>query len=294
MKYRVVHISRYAYGSPVDLAAHLLHLRPRPLPFQRILSETIVSEPDGARRHDALDHFGNLVTWLFLDRPHADFVVSAHSTVDVAYPKPPAPEDTAPWEEIAAAAAEPAADGAAEYRFDSPMAASLAETRAYAAVSFPPGRPVLEGLIELNMRIRKEFKFRAGATTISTPVARVMQRREGVCQDFSHLMISALRGLGIPARYNSGYIRTRPPPGQKRRQGADQSHAWVGAWLGTEHGWVDLDPTNGIVVRDEHVLIGWGRDYGDVSPVQGIILGGGSHALSVSVDLEADEAEEAA
>jgi transglutaminase-like putative cysteine protease len=169
------------------------------------------------------------------------------------------------------------------------MAPAIAEARDFARTSFRKGRPILEALKDLNNRIYKEFRFRSGVTTISTPVSQVMKRREGVCQDFSHLMVSALRGLGLPARYNSGYIRTKPPPGRPRRQGADQSHAWVGAWLGPEHGWVDLDPTNGIVVQDEHVLLGWGRDYGDVSPVQGVILGGGAHHLTVAVDLEPDD-----
>ena len=124
-------------------------------------------------------------------------------------------------------------------------------------------------------------------TTISTPVSKVMQLRAGVCQDFTHVMISGLRSLGLPARYVSGYIRTKPPPGQVRRRGADQSHAWVGAWMGPEHGWVDFDPTNDLIVSDEHVVLGWGRDFGDVSPLRGVILGGGRHSLKVSVDLEA-------
>ena len=289
MRYRVSHISNYVYGSPVDLAAHMLHLRPRPLPWQHVISDRVVAEPEGARRRDAKDHFGNIVTWLFLDRPHADFIVTAESVVEVSYPK--APDKTPAWETIVEAALSTEAGAEAEFRFDSPMVPAIAETRDYARVSFTKGRPVLDALCDLNRRIYKEFRFRSGVTTISTPVSQVMKRREGVCQDFSHLMVSALRGLGLPARYNSGYIRTKPPPGQKRRQGADQSHAWVGAWLGPEHGWVDLDPTNGIVVRDEHVLLGWGRDYGDVSPVQGIILGGGAHHLKVAVDLEPDEAE---
>jgi len=287
MKYRVRHTSRYSYGSPVDLAAHMLHLRPRPLPWQKVVSDRIVADPLGSRRRDAADHFGNIVTWLFLDRPHADFVVTAESVVDVSYP--PAPKTTPPWETVVAAAHRSDAGGAAEFRFDSPMAPAVAEARDFAAVSFTKGRPAHEALCELNIRIYKEFRFRAGVTTISTPVSQVMKRREGVCQDFSHLMVSALRGLGIPARYNSGYIRTKPPPGKPRRQGADQSHAWVGAWTGPEHGWLDLDPTNGIVVQDEHVLLGWGRDYGDVSPVQGVILGGGANHLKVEVDLEPDE-----
>jgi transglutaminase-like putative cysteine protease len=287
MRYRVRHTSKYAYGSPVDLAAHMLHLRPRSLLWQKVLSDRILAEPEGARRRDAEDHFGNVVTWLFLDRPHADFIVTAESLVDVSYPEPP--DKTPAWETVVEAALGVAAGPAAEFRFDSPMAPAVAEASDYAKASFSKGRPVLEALCDLNRRIYREFRFRSGVTTISTPVIQIMKRREGVCQDFTHLMVSALRGLGIPARYNSGYIRTKLPPGQKRRQGADQSHAWVGAWLGPEHGWVDLDPTNGIVVHEEHVLLGWGRDYGDVSPVLGVILGGGAHQLKVAVDLEPDD-----
>ena len=123
-------------------------------------------------------------------------------------------------------------------------------------------------------------------TTISTPVARVLAQRAGVCQDFTHLMIAGLRALGLPARYVSGYLRTKPPPGTVPRRGADQSHAWVGAWLGPGLGWVDLDPTNDLIVRDEHVVLAWGRDYGDISPVRGMILGGGHHTVSVAVDLD--------
>ncbi len=287
MRYRVSHTSRYGYGTPVDLAAHMVHLRPRPRPFQAIISERLVISPEPARQRDGVDYFGNLVTWLFLDLPHADFQVTAESVVDVEFPKPPAPDLTLPWEKVVEATLSTEAWRETEYRFGTAMAPLDAATRAYAETSFPPGRPVLEGLIDLTNRIYRQFRFRSGVTTISTPVSQVVQRREGVCQDFSHVMISALRGLGLPARYVSGYIRTRPPPGQPRRQGADQSHAWVGAWMGPEHGWVDLDPTNGVVVKDEHVLLGWGRDYNDVSPVRGVILGsGGDHRLTVSVDLE--------
>ena len=289
MRYRVHHVSKYAYGSPVDLAVHMVHLRPRPLPFQHVISERIVTIPPAARRREGHDPFGNQVTWLFLDLPHADFEIAAESVVEVNFPPPPIAAATPPWEMVAEDAHGPEGWRAAEFRFDSPMAEAREEARVYAAPSFPPGRPVLEGLLELNARIRKEFRFRAGVTTVSTPVAQVLQRREGVCQDFSHVMISALRALGLPARYVSGYIRTKPPPGQPRRQGSDQSHAWVGCWLGPEHGWVDLDPTNNLVVRDEHVVLGWGRDYGDVSPIRGVILGGGEHSLSVSVDLAPED-----
>jgi transglutaminase-like putative cysteine protease len=214
--------------------------------------------------------------------------VTGEAVVEVGFPAPPPAAATPPWEAVAEAARRggPGAWEAAEYALSSPMVPAHAGAGAYAAPCFPPGRPVLEGLLELNDRIRGEFSFRAGVTTLSTPIDRVLERREGVCQDFTHLMLGALRWLGLPARYTSGYIRTRPPPGTPRRRGADQSHAWVGCWLGPEAGWVDLDPTNGLVVRDEHVVLGWGRDYGDISPVRGIILGGGAHNLSVGVDLE--------
>ena len=202
MRYRVSHVSSYAYGSPVDLAAHLLHLRPRPLPWQVVVSDRIVTEPEGARRRDAADHFGNTVTWLFLDRPHADFIVTAESVVDVSFPAPPA--ETQAWETIVEAAHGHDAGPDAEYRFDSSMAPANAETRDFARGSFVKGRPILEALTDLNKRIYKEFRFRAGVTTISTPVSQVMKRREGVCQDFSHLMVSALRGLGHDGRRRDG------------------------------------------------------------------------------------------
>lgn len=286
MRYRVEHVTRYAYGSPVELAAHMVHLRPRPRPWQTIVSERIVTAPMPARRRDGLDHFGNHVTWLFLDLPHADFEVTSEAVVDVDCPAPPAGSDTPAWEDVATAAREPPGWQAAEFQFGTPMAPVNQDTKAYVAKSFPARRSVLDGLLDLNERFYSDFRFRSGVTTISTPVSQVMQRREGVCQDFAHVMVSGLRGIGIPARYTSGYIRTKPPPGQAKRKGADQSHAWVGAWMGPDHGWIDLDPTNGIVVRDEHVLLGWGRDFSDVSPVRGVILGGGDHSVSVSVDLE--------
>jgi ferredoxin len=145
-------------------------------------------------------------------------------------------------------------------------------------------RPLSPRFISITGR---DFAFKPGVTTLSTPVSQVLSLRAGVCQDFAHLMIAGLRAIGLPARYCSGYVRTRPPPGQARRQGADQSHAWVGAWMGPDNGWVDLDPTNDLVVRDEHVLLSWGRDYADISPVKGILLGGGKQVLEVSVDLVA-------
>jgi transglutaminase-like putative cysteine protease len=288
VKYRVRHTTAYTYRKPVDLASHMLHLSPRELPHQTISNAELQSIPAPVRSTEAMDHFGNQVTWLFLDMPHAHFEVTMDAVIDVAFPAPPAPGATPPWEDVAAAAR---AGGthwqSSEFAFESPMVALDVNAAAYAAQSFPPGRPILAGVRELTTRIRREFAFRSGVTTISTPVSKVMQLRAGVCQDFTHVMISGLRSLGLPARYVSGYVRTVPPPGQVRRRGADQSHAWVGAWMGPEHGWVDFDPTNDLIVSDEHVVLGWGRDFGDVSPLRGVILGGGKHSLKVSVDLEA-------
>jgi len=282
MKYRMRHVTRYHYATPVDLAAHVVHLRPRDFAHQHVVGTALMSLPLPVRETESIDHFGNRVSRLFLDQPHTGLEVTAEALVDVEYPLPPPVEETPPWEAVAAAARR---GEAAEFTFASPMVPMLAEARDYVIGSFGPGRPVLEGLLELNQRIRREFTFRAGVTSIWTPVVQLFRRREGVCQDFSHLMIAGLRAIGLPARYVSGYIRTYPAPGTTGLRGADQSHAWVSAWLGPKHGWIDLDPTNNLVVRDEHVVLGWGRDFGDVSPVRGVILGGARHSLSVSVEL---------
>ncbi len=288
MKYRVRHVTSYAYAQPVDLARHMLHLMPRDLAHQAVLELSITGQPLPSRRHEALDHFGNRIAWMFLDTPHQEFEVALDATVEVGFPRPLDPHATPPWESVAASlrAGGPDCWDAAEFAFDSPMVAADPGAGEFVSGSFPPGRPILAALLDLNARIRREFAFRAGVTTISTPVATVLRQRAGVCQDFTHLMISGLRALGLAGRYVSGYIRTRPPPGMLARRGVDQSHAWVGAWLGPEHGWIDLDPTNDLVVAEEHVVLAWGRDYGDISPVRGILLGGGRHGVKVSVDLQ--------
>ena len=290
MRYRVRHETAYNYAEPVDLAAHILHLTPRALPYQQIIAASVGADPVPGRITTGTDHFGNQASWLFIDKPHAHFDVILDAVVEVALPPPPPDDATQAWEDVARMAAQAGGPSwrAAEFVFDSPLAPAVHAARDYAAKSFTEARPLLAALRDLNRRIRCDFVFRPGATAIATPVATVLRQRAGVCQDFAHLMISALRALGLPARYISGYIRTRPPPGQSKRRGCDQSHAWVGAWLGPEHGWLDLDPTNDLIVSDEHVILGWGRDYADVSPVRGVLLGGGAHSLSVSVDLESE------
>ena len=266
----------------------MLHISPRVFPAQTIVCSAIRADPQSTRTTTGLDHFGNAVTWLFLDTPHARFEVVAESVVDVHFPAPPPVGLTLPWEDVAALARQGGRDAwcASEFVFDSPYAPADPSAGVYAAPFFPPGRPILAGLLALSSGIRRDFQFKGGVTSIATTVAQVVKQRAGVCQDFTHLMIAGLRCLGLPARYVSGYIRTRPPPGVAKRLGSDQSHAWVSAWLGPEHGWVDLDPTNDLVVQEEHVVLAWGRDYADISPVRGIILGGGKHKLKVGVDLE--------
>lgn len=287
MRYRVRHTTLYAYSDSVDLATHMLHLQPRAdLVGQSVVECGISVSPSPAARTEAIDHFGNCVSRIVINTPHKRFEVITEAVVDVAFPPPPEPSTTLPWEQVvAAAAAGGESSAASEFLFESPLVPAVPAAGAYAEISFAPGRPILDALIDLNSRIRRDFTFRASVTGIGTPISRVLARREGVCQDFSHLMIAGLRGLGVPARYVSGYIRTKPPPGAPKMRGVDQSHAWVSAWLGPRDGWVGLDPTNGLIVADEHVMLGWGRDYHDVSPVRGVILGGGRHTLSVEVDL---------
>ena len=263
----------------------MLHLRPAQCESQIVESEALRVTPMPGRLIDRRDHFGNRVTWLFVNRPHTEFEVVSEAVVEVCPPPPPAPETTPAWEDVRDWAHGGAAE-AAEFRFESPRVPTLLAAGEYVRPSFTPRRPILAALADLNERMFRDFRFRAGVTTISTPIAQVLERREGVCQDFTHLMLSGLRAIGLPARYTSGYIRTRPPPGQARRRGADQSHAWVGGWLGPAHGWIGLDPTNGVIVAHEHVILAIGRDFSDISPLRGMILGGGQHNLQVGVDLE--------
>jgi len=292
---RVRHETTYAYADRVELAAHLMHLRPRDLPWQRVRSFAMRTDPAPSRMTEGTDHFGNPVAWLFLGSGHNGLQVSTEAEVEVLRRATPNADSTLAWERVAELAQRPAAaTDAAEFTFGSQMAPVSDDVRAWAAPSFMPGRPVLACLLDLTSRIARDFRFRPGVTTISTPIARVLEMRAGVCQDFAHLMIGGLRAMGLPARYVSGYVRTRPAPGQAKRRGADVSHAWVGCWLGPDHGWIDLDPTNDLVVGDEHVVLGWGRDFADVSPLHGLLLGGGKHTLSVGVDLEPVEGADAA
>jgi transglutaminase-like putative cysteine protease len=172
-----------------------------------------------------------------------------------------------------------------QYCFDSPYVPINAELAEYARPSFEPGRPLFDAALDLTRRIHAEFTFDSTATTVSTPVLDVLHHRRGVCQDFAHLQLACLRSLGLPARYVSGYLLTKPPPGGKKLAGADASHAWVATFL-PDFGWLELDPTNGLIPSDQHVTLGWARDYDDLAPVKGVIVGGHKHSLKVSVDVQ--------
>lgn len=287
MIYRVRHETAYDYSRPVELGSHLAHLLPRTMgAHQRVIASTLEVDPAASFHRNDVDHFGNNIALITIETAHTHLRVVASSEVEVDVAAPPEAEATPGWEGVREAASGVAGWRAAEFVEASPLLPRSAGAADYARASFPQGRPVLAGLLDLNARIRADFTFRAGATTLRTTVGEVLRGRAGVCQDFSHLMIAGLRGIGLPARYMSGYIRTYPPAGGVKRPGSDVSHAWVGAWLGPADGWIGLDPTNNLVVRNEHVLLGWGRDFSDVSPLFGVILGGGRHTLKVGVDLE--------
>ena len=282
--YRLHHSTVYDYAEPVVLGTHFMHLLPRERPGQMVREAHLEIFPAPETRRDEVDYFGNPTTTVSLAGAHKQFAVNLSATIEVLQPAPPPAGETPRWEVIAAKGVHN--PEVAEYCLPSPLATPQNGIADYAAVSFLPGRPMLAALLELNQRIYTEMTYKPGVTNNFTTAAHILTTRTGVCQDYAHFMIACLRALGLPGRYVSGYLRTTPPPGQERRRGADQSHAWVSSWLGPEAGWVDLDPTNNLLVADEHVTLAWGRDFADVSPLRGIILGGGRHWLKVGVDLE--------
>ena len=285
MKYSVLHETVYSYESPVVLSQQLMHLTPRVLDFQTLLQHRITVDPVPAETNARDDYFGNPMTQILLAAPHGRLSVSAESQVEVA--SRTLPEGGGTWEEVRDGLRRPGAPlDPVQYLFESPHVELSRELAAYAEPSFPRGRKMLAAALDLTRRIHADFTFDPKATSVSTPIREVLAKRRGVCQDFAHFMTGCLRALGLPARYMSGYIRTTPPPGQPRLVGADASHAWVSVYCG-EGGknarWVDLDPTNNVVVGDGHVTLAWGRDFSDVTPMRGVILGGGEQDLEVRV-----------
>ena len=289
MKYQIRHETRYRYTEAVTNSQHDLHLLPCDLPHQRCLSSGLEIQPTSSVCQERVDYFGNRATHLVLAVPHSTLTVIAQSRVEVVAPGTLAPEEDLAWEEAAAEIAQRHTDlHAQEMSFPSPFIVPWEDLRRYSLQSFSAGRPMLSGCLALMHRLRDDFSYDPRATTIATPLEEVFSKRRGVCQDLAHLMIACLRGLGLSARYVSGYLVTSPPPGQPRLVGADASHAWLSVFS-PRFGFVDLDPTNNTIVGDRHITLGIGRDFGDVTPLRGVILGGGRHELHVAVDVEPSE-----
>jgi transglutaminase-like putative cysteine protease len=295
MRYCIHHKTAYEYASEVLHAHHLLHLVPRPAPFQQCLEHTITVDPTSFRRRDEIDAFGNALTRIELEHPHRRLEVLTHMEVDV-HPRPKVfAEHSMPWERLCAELAYhgvwPTRENleACRFRHESPYVRVKQEFTDYAAECFPAGSPILTCAAALMVKLFRDMKYAKGETTVRTPLREVLKKRRGVCQDFAHVMIACLRSRGLAARYVSGYLRAGPAhgsvPGASAAVGAGASHAWVAVYT-PPFGWLEFDPTNNVWVGTDHIAVAWGRDFGDVSPLHGVILGGAEHELTVSVSVD--------
>jgi transglutaminase-like putative cysteine protease len=288
MKYHITHLTHYHYAEPVSISHSIAHLKPRRTERQRLGYCDLVVEPLPSSRFERIDYFGNEAVYFSIQAPHQTLNVISRTEVEVSPSPPPDLAQDRPWELVR----DEIWSGrhknleAFEYTLDSPGVRSSSDLREYAAESFKPGCGLVAGALDLMIRIFHDFTFDTSTTTISTPLSEVLAARRGVCQDFAHLGVGCLRSLGLPARYVSGYLRTIPPAGKPRLVGADASHAWLSLFVPFS-GWLDLDPTNNQVVSDDHITLAWGRDYSEVSPIRGVILGGRGQSVSIAVDVEA-------
>jgi transglutaminase-like putative cysteine protease len=286
--YDIRHVTTYAYDSPVSFARCSLRLEPRSGDGQQLVSHSVDIRPQPAERTIRHDFFGTHTESVLIETPHRSLRIDSRSRVSVSRRAPDRAASSPPWESVRDAAFEATSldpSSPIGYVFPSPLVPVQSAVTQYASASFPPASEILAGAIDLMHRIRTDFKYDPKATVISTPLAEAFEKRHGVCQDFAHVMIAGLRGLGLPAAYVSGYLRTIPPPGKPRLQGADATHAWVALWCGTELGWIGLDPTNDVLVENDHIVLAVGRDFSDVSPVDGIIVGSRKQKLAVAVDV---------
>jgi transglutaminase-like putative cysteine protease len=288
MRYRVKHRTAYSYSDFVSLCHNEVHLAPRSDRRQTCYSSRLNISPKPAFSVERKDYFGNHVLFFSVQDRHQKLEVTATSDVEVLPFTAPMSEMSPSWEDVRdslANEAVPEQFNALQFVHDSFHVIADKELAEYALESFTPRRAIHDAVRDLTRRIHKDFKYDKTATSLTTSVKEVFAMRKGVCQDFAHLEIGCLRSLGLAARYVSGYLLTEPPPGQSRLIGADASHAWISFYC-TGFGWIDADPTNDVVPSDKHVLLAWGRDYADVSPIKGVILGGGKHSMAVSVDVE--------
>ena len=287
MTYNIVHRTLYEYAASVAVSHHVARLEPRTTPTQERDNFSLKIFPEPTLRKARPDYFGNRLCFFTIQQVHSRLEIITASRVTVRAGKPSGNESSASWESVAGMFRDPVSpEVVAPYQFifDSPQVRASFDLADYAAQSFPKDTPLLAGTRDLTRRIFEDFKYDAKATTVATPLEEVWEKRRGVCQDFAHLGIACLRSLGLPARYVSGYLRTRPPEGKPQLTGADASHAWFGIFCpGT--GWVDFDPTNNLQPAEEHITVAYGRDFGDVSPVAGILTGGGDHTVKVAVDV---------
>jgi transglutaminase-like putative cysteine protease len=280
--YQIEHETRYVHAGRVSTSQHVACLTPRALPRQRLRAHHVVVDPVPANDSWRIDCYGNVEEQFTILTPYSELRVVSHSVVEVSPREEAVDPDASPaWEDVRS---DDGFNVASEFRYPSPYVEPAPPLAAFALEAFTERRPLVAAAVALMHRIHDEFQFDPGATSITTPATRVLEERHGVCQDFAHLQIACLRSLGLPARYVSGYLLTDPPPGQPRLVGADASHAWLSVWC-PRNGWVDLDPTNAVLPDTRHVTIAWGRDYGDVSPLHGVVLGGGTHELYVGVSV---------
>ena len=287
MIYKIRHLTAYSNESPVASAKLALRVTPREGAGQHCIEHSLNIVPAPLSVDVEHDFYGNIVNVVIIDTPHTEMSVEATSTVEVNHEPPPTVSGPA-WETLANEALslrDLSAAAPAHFLFASPRVELSADVTRYARDSFRDGRGILDACRELIGRIKSEFAFESESTEISTPLAEAFAKRHGVCQDFAHIMIAGLRGLGLPAAYVSGYIRTIPPPGKKRLEGADATHAWVSVWCGPAIGWVGFDPTNAIEAANDHIALAIGRDFSDVSPVYGVFVGSGKSELEVEVDV---------
>jgi transglutaminase-like putative cysteine protease len=286
--YDIRHVTTYGYDSPVSFARCSLRLEPISDGAQQLVSHVVDIKPRPESRTARIDFFGTQTESVLIEAPHRLLRIDSRSRVNVSRKAPGRGDNSSVWESVREAAFDSNDLGARSpigYAFASPLVPILEPVTAYASASFPDKGGILAGAVDLMHRIRTEFKYDPKATVISTPLKEVMEKRHGVCQDFAHIMISGLRGLGLPAAYVSGYLRTYPPAGKPRLQGADATHAWVSVWCGQGLGWIGFDPTNDILVENDHIVLAVGRDFSDVSPVDGVIVGSRKQKLAVAVDV---------
>ncbi|MEI6319899.1 MAG: transglutaminase family protein [Pseudomonadota bacterium] len=288
MNYRISHRTEYHYAEPVDSGYNEARLLPRAVPRQVATASALAIAPPPSDYRERLDYFGNRVASFSIDQPHQSLTVTATSEVTVE-PRSGRLDlfEGESWETsrgILMQSSDTESLMARDFVLDSPLVVAQSGLADYADGSFVRGRSLLESVHDLMERIHREFRYDPEFTTLSTPLTQVLEHRRGVCQDFAHLAIGCIRSRGLAARYVSGYIETVPPPGRQRLVGADASHAWFSVFV-PGAGWVDFDPTNNQVPETQHITIAWGRDYSDVTPLKGIIFGGGSMTMKVAVDV---------